>query len=331
MKQLFIALLIFVAGLAAGWWWSSTGQTLAQAPDGWIARIGNTYIDADEYVDAMRRRGGHRPGQYHDLAQKEQLLEALLYRKALAAAAVQDGLDAEPEVRRSLERILVNSYVAQHLRPRQENATITDEDIERIYQQEADDYAIPARRRVAMVHIKVAESAEESAREAAREKAIEAYQAAKQLDAEVTHFGAVAREYSQDQSSRYRGGVIGWIGEDAPERYRHDPAVIETANSMFEPGTLSGVIEGAQGFYLVRLVEYQPERSRPLEELQAGIRQRLLRDHYRSVEDAFRQEMLARFETDIRRQRLADIEPLGPPGPEEQRPPQGPSTALTRS
>src|SRR5699024_9375833 len=183
------------------------------------------------------------------------------------------------------------------------------------YQQEADDYAIPARRRVAMVHIKVPGGADPAAREAAREKAIEAYQAAKQLDPEVTHFGAVAREYSQDQSSRYRGGVIGWIGEDAPERYRHDPAVIETANSMFEPGTLSGVIEGAQGFYLVRLVEYQPERSRPLEELQAGIRQRLLRDHYRSVEDAFRQEMLARFETDIRRQRLADIEPLGPPGP----------------
>lgn len=331
MKQLLSTAFVFILGLAAGWWWGASGGNLPEAaPGDWIARIGDTYIDETEYVEEMRRRGGQRPGQYHEMAQKRELLSALLYRKAVTQAAEEDGLDRQPETRRSLERILVNQYIAEHLRPRQEAVSISREEIAAIYEREKGAYDIPARRRVAMIRIAVPESADEAFREAARQRAAEAHAAAMALGAEVTHFGAVARQYSEDQSSRYRGGVIGWIGEQAPERYRYDPAVIETANGMKEAGSTSGIVQGADGFYIVRLVEYQPRRSRPLEELESGIRQRLLRDHYRDVEDRFRNEMLARFEVEVREDRLEAIEPLGPPARPELRPPQGPSTGSTR-
>lgn len=331
MKQLLFAAILLGAGFAAGWWWgASDGDLSTDRPGNWIARIGETYIEPSEYVQAMRRRGGTRPGQYHDMAQKQELMTALLYRKAVARAAREEGLDEDPEIRRSLERILVDQYIARHLRPRQEDVDIPDDKIQAVYEREKDQYTVPARRRVAMIYIEVPESADESFREEARQRAAEAYEAASQLGDEVNHFGAVAREYSQDQSSRYRGGVIGWIGERAPERYRFDPAVIETANGMKEPGATAGIIEGNDGFYIVRLAEYQPERSRPLEELESGIRQRLLRDHYRAVEEGFREEMLARFETEVDEERLAAIEPLGPPAREEPRPPQSPGTGSTR-
>lgn len=326
MKQLLIAIVLFGAGLALGWWLGSTDPAVESPPDNWVARIDGTYIGEEEFIDEMRRRGGTRPGQYHDLDQKQSLVESLLYRKATARAAEDEGIHRDPEIRRSLERILVNHYLSEHLRPRQEQIEISDEEVAEVYDNRADEYAVPARRRVAMIHIAVPETTDDAYRADARERAGEALEAARNLDEDIAHFGHVAREYSEDQSSRYRGGVIGWIGEEAPERYRHDPVVIETANGMVEAGAISGVLEGDDGFYIVRLVEHQPTRTRPVDELASGIRQRLLRDRYRAVEDEFREEMLDRYETEIRADRLEAIEPLGPPARDERRPPEGPTT-----
>lgn len=326
MKQIFFAVALFALGAVAGSWWASSSDQTTSVPDNWLARIDNVYISEEEYVDAMRRRGGTRPGQYHEMAQKQELLEALLYRKAVTQAAREDGLDREPEIRNSLDRILVNQYIARHLRPRQEEVEISDEAVAEVYAQESERYAVPARRRVAMIQIEVPEGADDEFRERARGRAEEALAAARELDDETLHFGDLAREYSEDQSSRYRGGVIGWIGEQAPERYRHDPVVIETANEMQDAGAISGVLEGRDGYYIVRLVAYEPTRKRSIEELESGIRQRLRRDRYRAVEDEFRHEMLERFSIDVREERLAEIEPLGPPARDETRPPQGPGT-----
>lgn len=330
MKHLIAAIALFALGVAAGSWWASSSDDATIVPDNWIARIDNIYISEDEYVEAMRRRGGNRAGQYHDMAQKQELLEALLYRKAVTRAAREDGLDREPEIRNSLDRILVNQYIARHLRPRQEDITISDKAVAEVYERDRERYSIPARRRVAMIRIEVPEGADDEFRATARERAEEALAAARQLDNDTLHFGDLAREYSDDQSSRYRGGVIGWIGEQAPERYRHDPVVIETANSMQDGGEISDVLEGKDGFYIVRLVAHEPTRKRSLDELGSGIRQRLLRDRYRATEDEFRHEMLGRYPIEVREQRLADIEPLGPPAREETRPPQGPGTDSRR-
>lgn len=326
MKQLLFAIALFALGAAAGWWWASSSDEAATVPENWIARIDNIYITEEEYVEAMRRRGGNRPGQYHELAQKQELLEALLYRKAVTQAARENGLDREPEIRNSLDRILVNQYIARHLRPRQEDVEISDKAIAEVYERDRERYAVPARRRVAMIRIEVPENADEEFRDNARQRAEEAVAAARELDEDTLHFGDLAREYSEDQSSRYRGGVIGWIGEQAPERYRHDPVVIETANAMQEVGATSDVLEGSDGYYIVRLVAYEPTRERSIEELGSGIRQRLLRESYRAVEDEFRQEMLERFSIKVREERLSEIEPLGPPGRDEMRPPEGPSS-----
>lgn len=330
MKQIILSLLLFMFGAGMGWWLASFQDETADVPDNWIARLDNIYIGEDEYIEEMRRRGGSRPGQFHVMAQKRELLEALLYRKAVTRAAREEGLDREPEVRNSLDRILVNQYIARHLRPRQDGVEIPEDELAEVYERERERYAVPARRRVAMIQIQVPESADDDYRAAARERAEVALAAARELDDDTLHFGDLAREHSEDHSSRYRGGVIGWIGEQAPERYRYDPVVIETANSMHEPGTTSEVLEGSDGFYIVRLVAYEPTRVRPLEELRSGIRQRLLRDRYRAIEDEFRHELLARFSTEVREERLADIEPLGPPARDKMRPPQGPGAEPRR-
>lgn len=329
MKTVLIAAVAGLGGLVAGWFlpqWLDRAAT-EPTPADWIARIDGDYIDRDRFVAEMRQRGGTRPGQFQALDQKQALLDDLLYRKAVIKAARAEGLDQQPAVRRALEQILITRYIQQHLRPRQEKVEIDRAAIEAAYAELRRDYTIPARRRVAMIHVGVPDQAPPEVRERARQRAAAALEEARRLDDSIRHFGALAREYSEDQASRYRGGVIGWIGEAAPERYRYDPVVVNTANRMREPGTLSEVLEGEDGFYLVRLVDHEPARQRSLDELAAGIRQRLLRERYQQVEQTFRDELVGRFEVEVRADALADIDPLGPPAAEQpRRPPDVPAS-----
>ncbi|TVQ34872.1 MAG: hypothetical protein EA370_09995 [Wenzhouxiangella sp.] len=305
--------LTLLIGLMIGWLLSGfwTEVSSPDEPSDWIARIDGEFITAEDFVHEMRRRGGNRPGQYHDTEQKMALLESMLFQRAVVLAARTEGLDSRPEIRRSLDQILINHYFQNHLRPRQESLRISDEAVREMYEANADDYTIPARRRVAMIQIDVPDRAPPEVRESLRERAEQARTLATELNGPVPHFGRLAIEYSEDTASRYRNGVIGWIGESAPERYRFDPVVIAAANAMNESGDISEVLEGDGAYYIVRLVSLEPARARSLEELSDGIRQRLMQEHYRAEEQAFRSEILAGVNTEIRTRALEAIQPLG--------------------
>ena len=316
---------VVIGWLAAGFW---TEVVSPDEPAEWIARIDGEFITAQDFIHEMQRRGGNRAGQYQDLEQKQALLDSMLFQRAVVLAARAEGLDTRPEIRRSLDQILVNHYFQDHLRPRQEALRVSDDAVREVFEAHADDYTIPARRRVAMIQVNVPEGAPPEVRQALRERIEEARALAAGLNGSVTHFGSLAVEYSEDTASRYRNGVIGWIGELAPDRYRHDPVVVAAANAMTEAGAISEVLEGEGAYYIVRLVSLEPERARSLEELSDGIRQRLIQDHYRAEEQAFRDELLAGFETEIRAAQLDAIEPLA--GRAVSEPPEPPALPVDR-
>src|SRR5690606_10997323 len=109
----------------------------------------------------MRRRGGERPGQYQELEQKRQLLDELVYRAALTKAAQRDGMTDQPELRRAIEQLVGNRYLQDTLRQAQREVNVSDEDVRRFYAANAEDYSVPARKRVAMLKISVAADAGE--------------------------------------------------------------------------------------------------------------------------------------------------------------------------
>ena len=316
-------LLAVLLGLAIGFVIWANRSERAAAPDDWVARIGDRYISADEFAVELRLRGGSRPGQFFTAEQRRALLDQLLYQAALVERARDAGIDQKPEVRRSRDQILINQILQTELRPRQAGADIASEEIEAFYEDNADEYAIPARRRAAMIFFSLGPDASEKTREdtLARAEAVRAEALA--MADEIPDFGMLAREHSEHQASRYRGGVIGWIGEGNPSRYSYPEIVVETANATTEPGFISPVLEGEDGLYLVRLVDYQPRSTRSLEELRDGIRQRLLRDRFNQVEQTFREETLAAAEIEIKPGALDRFQPEG--ARPEQQPEQPPS------
>ncbi len=304
-----------IVGVGLGWLaaghWSKSNPL--EPPDDWVARFGDEYVTVDQFTEEMRRRGGHMPGQYQQLEQRRALLDELLYRRALVKAARDEGLDRRPEVRRALDQVLAGQYVEQTLRQAQRDIKVTDQEVLRHYQANASEFTVPPRRRVAMLRISVPPGSPDAAWDAATQRAEEALAKARALPAEVPHFGQLAQEFSDDQATRYRGGVIGWIAEGQAERYRYDPVVLEAAENLPQSGDVSRVLRGADAVYLVRLVEIDEARERGLEQLSAGIQQRLMRDRLDRAEAEFRSELLARHASQVRESRLLEIDPLSAP------------------
>lgn len=309
------ALVAFVTGGGLGWSLAHRGQTqAAPIPDDWVARIDDTYISGDAFIDEMRRRGGERPGQFQDMEQKRQLLDDMVYRAALVKAAENAGLTNQPDLQRTLESIVANHYLQGTLRLAEREVQVSDDAVREYYEKHADDYVVPARQRVAMLKISVPTDAGETAWSEAEARLSEARTRAQALETSVPHFGTLAREYSDDAASRWRGGVIGWISEGRTDRYAYDAGVIAAARKLERAGQLSDVFRGKDGVYLVRLVESEPRQSRGLDQLASGIRQRLVQDRLAAAEQQFRQRLMRQVGVEVREAALASIAPLSGPG-----------------
>jgi hypothetical protein len=307
-------------GFLAGRYWDGSADPVS--PEDWLARVGPEFITVDEFRREMQRRSAGRPGVFAEPEQRRMLLREMMVRLALAERARALGIDREPEVRRTRDQILVNQVLQRELRPRQTGTAVADAEVRAFYEAHADDYAVPARRRVAMIFLALGPNASDETRERVRTRAEALREEALALPDDVPDFGVLARNHSEDQSSRYRGGVIGWVREEDADRYSHPEVVVRTANRMTEEGAVSPVLEDDEGLYLVRLVDYEPRRTRSLDELAAGIRQRLLRQRFVEIEDAFRDELLADAGMEVREQRLAAVPAPGPARePEAPQPP----------
>jgi peptidyl-prolyl cis-trans isomerase C len=322
--------LCLLMGAGIGWGVArslpAASDDVAEAPSDWVARVGDRYITAAMLQAEMLRRGGLQAGQYQTLEQKRALLDDVLLQHALVESARRSGVDQKPEIRRSIEQLLTTHYLRDTLRRTQSEVAIADAEVLRFYQEHAADFSVPARRRVAMLRIGVAATAEESEWEAAAARLREARAKLGGIDPAVKHFAAIAREYSDDQSSRYRGGVLGWLTDGRSDAYQYDQTMLKAAFALAEEGAVSDPVRGTDGMYLVRLVELQPEQPRALEELRAGLEQRLMQQRYAELEREFREGMLSQLSIDVRESRLAKLVPPGPPGTDG--PPQPPALPI---
>jgi parvulin-like peptidyl-prolyl isomerase len=74
-------------------------------------------------------------------------------------------------------------------------------------------------------------------------------------------FATLASQQSTDPGSKDNGGDLGWFGHGVM-----DPP-FETAAFALQPGQLSDVIHGANGFHIIQLLERDPARPIPADQL----------------------------------------------------------------
>lgn len=279
-----------------------------------LARIGDEAITVAEFEQELVRRSEGRTRFFQRADNRRALLEELIRHRLLVAEAREAGIPDEPDFRELVERMMIQRLREKRLDQRLGELTPDDEAVADYYESNREAFSRPSRRQVAMIRLDAPAALAPEERESRRAHIEAARDAAQALPENTPHFGEVAVEYSDDRSSRYQGGIVGWLVDDSARRYQWPAPVLEAAFALDQPGAITPVIDADEAYYLVRLADYQPGRVQPLEQVADGIRHRLTREKSRNLEGQLMAEIEQRRSFHIDEAALEAVEsPAGPP------------------
>ena len=309
-----------VIGLGLGWLGCTQKPDPKPDPD-LLARVGEREIRAAEFQESMRRRAVS-----DDPAQKLALLEELIDTAALVEKAKAEGLDRDPEVRRIWENLLVSKLRERQIETEIGRAVATPEEVQAEYETNRASFTEPAMRRGAVLFLETPAKTSPSEVTRQGERIREARsKALQQLASEpaARGFGSLAVEYSDDQTTRYRGGDLGWIPAGRSDA-RVDPVVMEALFALPGTNTVSEPIQTSRGFWLVKLLEIRPERIKPLASVRAALEQQVRIRNSRRIEADWKRAARSQVRVEVFTNVLDQIRRAQPAEPTSEEPPRNP-------
>jgi len=272
----------------------------ASATESLLAQVGQERISIEQFREEALTRG-------IAASQKEALLEEMVRFEALHAAALAEGLDRDPEILQALRQMVVGKYLENQLEPQLRAIEASDAEARAYYEANQQEFAIAAKVRAALIKIEVPRRISEKKRSQIEARAKQARKEALALAQEMTSFGSVAVRYSDDLSSRYRGGEVGWLLTGEKE-YIWPEAVTEAIFALDKVGAVSELIATEDGFYLVKLMEKKEGFIRPFAELKDWCRNRAVKEKREALERRFYARVQQRVGVNIHPSLLQKVE-----------------------
>ena len=253
---------------------------------------GRTITEADLREEAEWRKANHQAVPAADV-----LLDEIVTRLAMVERARKAGLETEAETRHRLESVLIARLRERDLDEAVSKVSASDEEVHASYEARKEEFARKGLDRFSLLFQSLPAQSSEARRAEARQRLEEGIATADATPATggrgaaASGFGAVAMNHSDDQSSRYRGGDIGWIETDATET--RWPAAVIKAGRVLQTGARSGIIEDTEGLYVIMKTDARPGGARPFEEIAERLREGLLLEKRRAIEERFVADAMA--------------------------------------
>ena len=233
-----------------------------------VARFAGGEITAAE----VENRKAFKPAADFEAAVRD-----IALTRTLAAAAVEHGLDRDPETRRAIETARCRILVDALKRSVADEIVVTEDEIRAAYETGRDRYTIPKKYRLFNIFLAFPENAGPGEKAAVRDR----MEALQRRILEGADFSVVARSES-DSQTRYRGGLIGMV---SLEQLRAD---VRKIVESLEPGSISEIVETGEGLTIFRCDRVREPRVWTFEEVRSGIetrhRRRKAAEAWRTIE-----------------------------------------------
>jgi peptidyl-prolyl cis-trans isomerase C len=165
----------------------------------------------------------------------------------------------------------------------------TPEQVTDFYEKNPDQFQQPERVRASHILIGFPENADEAAKQQARTRAAEVLKEVKA----GKDFAALAKQHSSDPGSGPNGGDLGFF-----QQGQMVPPFDKAAFSM-KPGQTSELVETEFGVHIIRVVDRQPARTVPLDEVRAEVQQYIEGQNRQQATQAFVDALKARGKVEI--------------------------------
>jgi peptidyl-prolyl cis-trans isomerase C len=232
-------------------------------------------ITADEFKARLDEQSPFIRARYTTLERKKEFLDNLVRFEVLAKEAERQGLDKDPEVQLTLRKIMVQKLVQRSFQDPGASKELPDAETQKYYDEHKDEFNRPRKARVAAIVLNAPAGSPDRAKKVATARKALAKVKAEEKKNPMAFQQAVA-EFTEDAASK---GVAGDLGfKSAEELEKSFGKEVATAAFALKAGEVSGVIEGAQGVYVIRLAGVQEELSRSFEQVKGQISQKLNRE-----------------------------------------------------
>lgn len=231
-----------------------------------LVKIGDSVIteaDLEQRIASFPDRVKQR---YQGENGRRQLLEKLVELKIFSLEARAEKLDQDKDVKVRMEDA-ADSVLAQEYVQRKGlvDPQITEKEIEEYYEKNKAEFLRPALVKARQILIKAAPKASAEEISAGEKKA---RKIAEELKA-GGDFTALAKQYSDDERSRSRGGAMGYVTKN------NIPSELWNVAWSLKEGTVSDPVKTEDGFHIITVEEKQPERELSLQESEKKIRSTL--------------------------------------------------------
>jgi peptidyl-prolyl cis-trans isomerase C len=265
-----------------------------------VARVGDGVITSSQlaerltYLPVQERA---RIAASGSVDEKKKLLDDMVGVAAAEAEARRRGYEQDPQVARMLQQQLVAKLLRVEVDAKTTAAAVPDAEVQRYYEEHADEFRRPREVRASQVLVKDEAKARKLAADA---RAV----AKRDSAAKQKAFQEWVTRYSEDEPTKIKGGDLGFLDE----RTRLYPApVVTAAFALQEVGDISDAIKSDRGYHLVQLTQVRPAVVRSLAEVKPIIQQRILRTLRSERAKAVMAEARSKVKVEIDDQALRDV------------------------
>ncbi len=231
-----------------------------------LAIMGNKVMTRADLEARLSALPAQYQKRFRDQKGKKEFVERLvqIYLFAMEARAV--NIDQDKAVAARIEDA-VNSILAQEYIKRKlsDRTKISEQDIEKYYQEHKREFTKPAMVKARHILVKVDPRAKPEDVSAARARAQEI---GKELD-EGADFAKLARQYSDDTKTKNKGGDLGLF-----PRERMTPPFSRAAFAL-KKGEISRPVRTHFGFHIIKVEDKRAQEQMDLDRVKARIRSKL--------------------------------------------------------
>ena len=292
----YVLFLVFNTGALAQ---EGSPPVKAESPERVIAIVNGVAITVKMLNQAMEERipaTGHRTLSEKRLAEiKKQELDKLIIRELLLQEALRLGMRADPkeieselkkikgrfvsedefrlalhrqgltpsDLRKGLERHLLVQKLIKEARSK---VTVSPEDLKRYYDEHPDQFVLPEAVRLRQILIKVDPGGSRQDWGEGQKKAESLIAQARQTTSGGSDFAELARQYSEDETTRSQGGNAGLL-----HRGMMDLKEVEEEAFSLPVGEVSRPIQTLYGYFIIKVEEKQPAKQLSFSEINKDL------------------------------------------------------------
>lgn len=266
-----------------------------------VAQVGAVPVTAEQIVASIRALGASVGRKFKDKSEIKLFVEDQVRLELLAQAALERGLDRDPDVIAAARKVMVQKLLERDLGGaafNEEGVIVSEHELQSYYERNRDRYLQPEMRRIA--HIQLAP--DQAGQTAASGLIV-------QLTAKTDNkslFKQLAQRYSTATDSKDRGGELLFktkqeLADDFGVSFAND--VWQLALNDIGPQP----VQSTKGWHVVRVVAVRDALARPLDEVRDEIRDRLLKDSRSQAFERYLVELRTRYPVAIYEDRLTEV------------------------